>query len=153
MVMANIIKFLLCVALLVIAVLPAPGQDFHQTDIDASELRCMELNIHYEARGESYTGKQAVANVTINRMVSGKFPDTVCTVVYQPWQFSWVKLFPKHHHTVVTDQDIKNIARNALISSVRFADVTKGALYFHNREVEPFRRKSTVIIGNHIFYK
>jgi spore germination cell wall hydrolase CwlJ-like protein len=43
---------------------------------------------------EPYEGKLAVAQVTMNRANSSKFPSTVCDVVYQKtgstYQFSWV---------------------------------------------------------------
>lgn len=119
--------------------------------IDVAELRCMELNIHYEARGESYLGKQAVANVTLNRVMSGKFPHSICKVVYQPYQFSWVKTNPSHN-SVRVDRDVRKIALAALNRS-GFKDVTRGALYFHNQEVEGFNRVQTTTIGNHIFYR
>ena len=119
--------------------------------IDAAELRCMELNIHYEARGESHAGKMAVASVTLNRVMSGKFPRSICKVVYQPYQFSWVKDNPAHKGVKVAS-DIRNIALSAL-NRTGFRDVTRGALYFHNREAGAFNRVQTASIGNHIFYR
>lgn len=44
--------------------------------------------IYCEAGGEPYEGKLAVGAVVINRVLSGKFPDTVVGVVYQSGQFS-----------------------------------------------------------------
>ena len=51
--------------------------------IDITEAICLATNIYHEARGESYAGKVAVANVTMNRVTSPKFPNTICDVVYQ----------------------------------------------------------------------
>src|SRR5947208_2083073 len=36
-----------------------------------------------EARGEAVRGQMAVAQVVMNRVFSGKYPNTVCGVVYQ----------------------------------------------------------------------
>ena len=47
------------------------------------ELDCLAKNIYFEARGESLTGKIAVANVTMNRVEHHKYPSTVCGVVTQ----------------------------------------------------------------------
>ena len=47
------------------------------------ETYCMSLNIYYEARGESWRGKTAVAHVTLNRVKHEKYPNTVCGVVLQ----------------------------------------------------------------------
>ncbi len=44
--------------------------------------------IYGEARGESLEGKQAVANVVMNRVNSRRFPDSIERVCLQPWQFS-----------------------------------------------------------------
>lgn len=110
----------------------------------------MELNIHYEARGESLLGKKAVALVTLNRTKSDKFPSNICSVVYQPGQFSWVKLFPNHKHTKV-DPSITKIAIESL--SNKYRDITKGALFFNASNIDPFNRQVVAQIGNHTFYR
>ena len=61
------------------------------------EVNCLAQNIYYEAAKESYEGKLAVAQVTLNRVNSGKFANNVCGVVKQKdkingvmiCQFSW----------------------------------------------------------------
>ena len=47
------------------------------------ELDCLTRNIYWEAASEPFEGKVGVAQVTMNRLASGKFADTVCGVVYQ----------------------------------------------------------------------
>lgn len=47
------------------------------------ELLCLARNIYYEAGYESFEGKVAVAQVTINRSENGRFPSTICEVVKQ----------------------------------------------------------------------
>ena len=49
--------------------------------INQEELWCLANNIYFEARAESYSGKQAVANVTDNRKDSELHPNTYCGVV------------------------------------------------------------------------
>lgn len=120
------------------------------TSFIKEELRCMELNIHHEARGESYAGKIAIANVTMNRVRSGIFPDSICKVIKQPNQFSWVS--NDTMHTRVTDPDIKRIAFDTVISR-NVEDNTHGAMFFHNKSVDDFRRKLVAVIGEHKFYK
>lgn len=59
---------------------------------------CLALNIFHESRGETLMGRMMVAQVTMNRVGSNRYPDTVCDVVYQDRkpdrnfnaQFSWV---------------------------------------------------------------
>ena len=57
------------------------------------QIMCIAKNIYYEAASESHEGKLAVAQVTINRANSKKYPSDFCGVVYQKTgstcQFSW----------------------------------------------------------------
>ena len=48
-----------------------------------SDLYLMSCCIYGEARGESYTGKVAVAAVILNRVKSASFPNSISGVIYQ----------------------------------------------------------------------
>lgn len=55
-----------------------------QVSVDyLKQIECLAKNIYYESAGESYEGKLAVAQVTMNRVNSGIFPRDICSVVYQ----------------------------------------------------------------------
>ena len=47
------------------------------------DLMCLARNVYHESRGEPMAGQYAVAEVTMNRVASRHFPDTVCDVVYE----------------------------------------------------------------------
>ncbi|MBI5320834.1 cell wall hydrolase [Bradyrhizobium sp.] len=49
----------------------------------AKSEKCLAEAVYFEARGEAVRGQIAVAQVILNRAFSGKYPDTVCGVVYQ----------------------------------------------------------------------
>ncbi len=49
----------------------------------AKTVKCLTEVIYFEARGEVVRGQMAVAQVVLNRAFSGKYPNTVCGVVYQ----------------------------------------------------------------------
>lgn len=49
----------------------------------ARSEKCLAEAIYFEARGEAVRGQIAVAQVVLNRAFSGKYPETVCGVVYQ----------------------------------------------------------------------
>lgn len=113
---------------------------------------CLAKNIYFEARGEPNMGKLAVAKVTLNRTKSGKFPDTICAVVYQPYQFSWTK---KPRPQVKLDKQWQESVRLAKYAVTTNIPELEGfnALYFHNTSVHPhWNRKKIAKIGNHIFY-
>jgi spore germination cell wall hydrolase CwlJ-like protein len=62
----------------------------NRIQINPQELWCLSQNIYMEARAESYSGKQAVANVTRNRVKSEAHPDSYCAVVKEgPVRESW----------------------------------------------------------------
>lgn len=122
--------------------------------VKPSELICLAKNIYYEARGEPLEGQLAVAQVTLNRVKSRRFHNTVCEVVYAPSQFSWTL----NKHRRVRDKQAWNrsvsVARAVLSKSIALPDFP--ALYFHTPEVNPrWNRQKPVLarIGNHIFYR
>lgn len=51
--------------------------------ISKNELFCLAQNIYFEARGEGINGMTAVGAITLNRVHSPDFPNTICDVVFQ----------------------------------------------------------------------
>ena len=49
----------------------------------AKSEKCLAEAIYFESRGEAVRGQMAMAQVILNRVFSGKYPNTVCGVVYQ----------------------------------------------------------------------
>jgi spore germination cell wall hydrolase CwlJ-like protein len=124
------------------------------------EVECLARNIYFEAGGESYVGKVAVAEVTLNRVKSSSYPKTVCDVVYQKTkgvcQFSWV-CESKKPVNVRAENWIESmrISEQMLVSKKQ-TNVVGGAKFFHAHYVEPsWSRTKTFVrkIGNHLFYE
>lgn len=114
-------------------------------------LDCLAQTIYWEARGESATGRAAVAHVVLNRAEQWKRP--ICSIVYAPSQFSWTKYVQKSPfgNSWIT---AKQLASNVLQEQIE--DPTRGALYFHSTAVNPYwapKKKFLIQIGNHKFYK
>lgn len=59
--------------------------------ITADEREMIAALVYLEARGEPFSGQQAVAEVVLNRVISGRFPDTVSGVIYASGQFTPAK--------------------------------------------------------------
>lgn len=74
----------------------------------------MKAAIYHEARGEPIEGQIAVALVIYNRTESEKFPDTICGVITEPDQFTFVKNgdLPKMKdpEAVAVAEDVANVA-------------------------------------------
>jgi hypothetical protein len=49
----------------------------------AKAEKCVADAVYFEARGEPLRGQMAVAQVVMNRVFSGRYPNDVCGVVYQ----------------------------------------------------------------------
>lgn len=113
------------------------------------EIRCISLNIHHEARGEPLKGQIAIANVTVNRTKSGKFPRTACKVIRQAGQFGWYKR-GVDYRLVTVSKEIRQIAYDAITNQL--TDHSRGALYFNDKPFN-FKTKLTTKIGKHYFYK
>ena len=119
------------------------------------ELDCLAKNIYYEARGESALGQMAVALVTLNRVHSKAYPNSICRVVYQPDQFSWTS----GEHYPIKDKaayiEAKAIARYVYKGYDVFRNMNE-AIYYHSVDVHPSWAKGLTKIGqidNHVFYK
>jgi spore germination cell wall hydrolase CwlJ-like protein len=122
-----------------------------------SDLICMAKNIYFEARMESLKGQLAVGLVTLNRMNSRYFPNTVCGVVYQHAQFSWYwdgksdrPKYPKHWKRSLL------LASALLDPESTIVDFTHGSDHYHADYVDPHWRHNmikVVKIDTHIFYR
>jgi spore germination cell wall hydrolase CwlJ-like protein len=140
------------------------------------EMICLAENIYFEARNEPIEGMYGVAFVTMNRVHSNLFPNTICDVVKQKTrvesignsrvvcQFSWYcESKPKYisQNRLLTKDS--NIAYNEILQLAIFfyvnyetmKDPTMGAIFYHADYVNPRWKnvQKTVQIGRHIFYQ
>lgn len=64
--------------------LPSPAERLHLTGVSLTKAeRCLARAIYFEARAEPVLGQNAVAQVILNRVFSGYYPNDICDVVYQ----------------------------------------------------------------------
>jgi spore germination cell wall hydrolase CwlJ-like protein len=122
------------------------------------QVLCMAKNIYYEAASEPFEGKLAVAQVTMNRVNSNKFPSSVCDVVYQKtgntYQFSWVGENVSSVKNKYAWEESLIVAKKALTETRLHDTIFKTkAMYYHNTSVKPgWNLKYVAKIGNHLFY-
>jgi spore germination cell wall hydrolase CwlJ-like protein len=150
------------------------AQKANAVDVDSDSDRfCLALNIYFEAGNQPFSGKLAVANVTLNRVIDPQFPDNICKVVYQSkefyisqntgelipvrgmCQFSWYcDGKPDVPLDSVTWLEAIRVAD--MVRSNKYIDITNGALYYHADYIYPYwadHLERLVRIENHIFYK
>jgi Cell Wall Hydrolase len=131
-------------------------------DARVKSEKCLAEAIYFEARGETVRGQMAVAQVILNRVFSGKYPNTVCGVVYQNahrrlhCQFTFAcDGIPD----VVREPDMweraKTIAAEILDGKLWLPEVGK-ATHYHAHWVRPgWVREMTKMhrLGVHTFYR
>ena len=120
-----------------------------------SDLYWMTMNIYYEAGVEPENGKYAVAQVTLNRLRTRQWGDSICSVVYSKAQFSWT--LKKKLHKPQGDAWLESrwVAHTVLAQNIRVAPL-QDATYYHADYVNPKWAKTVAKIqqvGTHIFYK
>jgi spore germination cell wall hydrolase CwlJ-like protein len=145
------------------AQLPAPRLALAELIVDHagatapanSEQGCLASAIYFEARGEPIEGQLAVAEVVLNRTRSGRYPTTICEVVRQPAQFSFVRrgVIPR------ADPNCEHWRRAIAIARIAESRATRllpeNVLWYHANYVSPGwgrRLARTTRIGAHIFY-
>ena len=125
------------------------------TNISLSrEERCLAGTVFFESKGESLAGQLAVAKVVLARKKSSRFPSTICGVVYQKRQFSFVRggRMPRISTGTRSWKNAVAIAQIALNDA--WKSPVEGALFFHARYVSPGWRLSRIgTVDNHIFYR
>jgi len=145
-----------------------------QEQFISREISCLALNMYFEARGEDRTGQDAVGFVTLNRVKSKTYPDTVCEVIYQAdtttsgfplrnrCQFSWYcdgrpDIADEHIYNEI-EKRAEYIYVNYYLNSGYIDDITGGSTHYHATYVEPFwstheNYQQVASIGSHVFYR
>ena len=126
------------------------------------QLGCLAKNIYHEAGSEPFEGKAAVAQVTLNRVNSGKFPGDVCKTIYQKniiyekviCQFSWTcdRAIAFRAINKANYDESMIAAQKVLMENFRLPSLEK-ALFYHADYINPnWGKKPIAHIGHHIFY-
>ena len=141
------------------------------------DTTCLALNIYFEARDQTTKGQMAVALVTINRVNSKRFPNTICKVVKQANRKHGKVVRNKCHFSWYCDGKPDN-PKNKIAWKVavtiskamleqpgvyfkrygerwKVNDFLNGATHYHRNDVDPYwNRKMLIVatIGDHIFY-
>ncbi|WP_253276804.1 cell wall hydrolase [Ruegeria sp. 6PALISEP08] len=123
--------------------------------------KCLSEALYFEARGESVRGQFAVAEVILNRVKSGRFPDSLCGVIRQgtgkkyQCQFTYTCDGRKEViHEKKAYERVSKVARASMDGAAK--ELTEGATHYHTTAVRPsWSRvyKQTARIGVHIFYR
>ena len=145
-------------------VAPSPPTKTYQTiDPDivafhANEIHCLALNAYFETRNSVWDDMVATSHVVVNRVKQVGYPETICEVVNQPYQFSW---------THDGKRDVPNLShlteaaawRKSILAAIgTYFDIVKdptgGATHYHAYYVEPYwTDPNRIKIGKHYYMK
>jgi spore germination cell wall hydrolase CwlJ-like protein len=129
-------------------------QAHHYSD---PEKYCMAQNIYFESANQSALGKLAVGLVVINRVKDSRYPGTICGVVRQKSQFSWVN-DERSNEPKKDDAAWKESVRiaddvlNGRADFLEFDEVT----HYHADYVNPYwsgSMEEVATIDQHVFYR
>lgn len=126
------------------------------TAIDTNERTCLVEALYYECRNCSNKELYAITDVIINRVNSNKYPSTICKVVQQPWQFSYLNdkdnkieniLDQKHKISSILDRKaldrIERVADDYLFSpKLKSKVLPNSAMYYHTKSMKNYPKWS-----------
>ncbi|MDP4992648.1 MAG: cell wall hydrolase [Marivita lacus] len=127
-----------------------------------AQWECLAEALYFEARGETIQGQFAVAEVIMNRVKSGRFPDDICSVINQgtgkkyQCQFTYTcDGIPERIREPQAWDRVGKVAR-AILDGRAPMNLTNGATHYHTTAVRPRWSRSytqTASYGVHVFYR
>lgn len=118
------------------------------------DLNCLAKNIYFEA-AHTETARLSIAQVTMNRYESGRWGNSVCSVVYWKSQFSWTVNSRKEPKDTHRWQAALAAAENYL-AGARVSGL-EGVLHYHADylPLRPWAKKMKLVLkdGGHLFFK
>ena len=161
-----IIESLLAYHLIAGAILHGPPFKIRDNVVpNNTEYRCLLRAVWHEARGESFKGRLFVSKTILNRTRSERFPQSICKVVYQKYQFSFAHQIPMNKQYVrpKTELEKQTFRQVELASFISIwvdrlgVDFTDNSKYYHTTTVRPkwnySKLEKVQTVGNHVFYK
>lgn len=129
--------------------------------VSEKDINCLAKNVYFEANGENSKDWTAITLVVFNRIQHDSFPKTVCGVIAQRAQFSWLwdgkKNIIKDKKTYAKiKQHVSRLMRAYVRGNVK--DFTRGAIFYNNPRIsksKKFFRRLTVTYRSekHVYYK
>ena len=145
---------------------PPPRPDFVVIE---KGVNCLTMAIYYEARNDSITGQKAVGEVIINRVLSKKYPNSICDVVKQAQKTSGGQIIRNGCQFSFWCDGKREIMANQKAAEIAFAiaeytlytrnhqsvDKTEGALHYYAMNINAIPGWSKDMkcspIGKHLF--
>lgn len=126
----------------------------------SAQINCLAEAVFAESRGEKRPGQYFVAAVIKNRVLSRNFSNDFCSVIEEPWQFSYThELTEKQiEKRIESEEEAWERAQNVAYSVINSGPqpLFGNILYYHTVEVSPNWDYSKIeevdVVGQHVFY-
>ena len=144
----------------------------------SNEVNCLAKNVYFEARDQPTKGQIAVALVTINRVNSKRFPNTICRVIHQANRYKSGKLKRNKCQFSWYCDGASDVPRERLAWKISLLiaqamlkqpgvqikhhgepwgleDFLNGAKHYHRVDINPYwnrRMLKVMTIGDHVFW-
>jgi N-acetylmuramoyl-L-alanine amidase len=137
--------------------------------ISDADVVCLVENAYFEARNQGTAGIIGVIHVTLNRVSNSRYPEDICSVVYQSkrdsentpiknkCQFSWYcDGKPDDMNNLKIVRIVETAVHQAIGLWYNGIDITDGATHYHATYVNPYWNRGmqlTARLGDHKFYR
>ena len=142
--------------------------------VNEAEFNCLRTNIYFEARNQGLQAQQAVALVTMKRVASPYYPDSICKVVKQGQSYNGVMVRNRCQFSWFCDGKSDEPNLNHPMEAKAWASATAvamealtgklddflgaGATHYHAVSVKPWwatheRFEAVATIEDHIIYR
>ena len=121
-------------------------KNYEAVRASGNDLQLLGALIQIEAGGESYEGQLAVGAVVMNRVRSGRYPNTIADVIFAPGQFPYAST---RVHDVMA-RGVKSSCLQAAQEAMNGRSNVGGFTHF-----KPSRSGVSgnhIVIGGHVFY-
>ena len=123
----------------------------------SEEVKYLAMAIFYEAQGESHAGKEAVADVVLNRVDHPEFANSVKKVITSRGQFQWYHNRSLRGGRVFNpskEKEIMILAKKKYMQHVMDVrkDTTKKAIFFSTGRKPAPRARLIKKVGNHYLF-
>ncbi len=124
-------------------------------DNETNEFKCSVCNCYHEARGESDQGQINVQKVVYTRELIPGYPNTICGVIRDPEQFSWLNEGARQPYKRLSNgmPEVQKCVKN-IVASAKYRN-TWFASHYHTIDTRPYWKKNcreSEVHGNHRFY-
>ncbi|QXN60198.1 hypothetical protein KUA24_131 [Vibrio phage HNL01] len=125
---------------------------------DVGSQTCMVYNLYHESRSQSDMANIMILNTVMNRVKSERWPNTICEVIKQRHQYSW--LFDGRSDKMHDKAQVKRLTKlvdNYLLNKDTYITISEGVNMYkvtgHKTSWDYSKIEKITVIDDHTFYR